>query len=194
LSHRLFRDARTYGVLFRIDEDLAAATRAAGCRCGGRLHAARYPRKPRGGPEDLPAEYSKRLSFCCNREGCRLRSTPPSVRFLGRRVYLGMVVVLLCALAQGATSKRVSRLRRLVGDVSARTVERWRGWWREAFPATALFRELRGRLRAPVAIEDLPRSLLDRVNAVEPCERVVATLRLLSSITTSRAGLAAHPS
>lgn len=194
MSHRLLRDARTYGVLFRIDEEFAAATRAAGCPCGGHLHSARYPRKPRGGPADRPGEYSKRLSFCCELEGCRRRSTPPSVRFLGRRVYFGMVVVLLCALAQGATSKRVARLRQLAGDVSARTVERWRGWWREAFPATPLFRELRGRLQPPVAIEDLPRSLLDRSTAAEPCDRVVATLRLLSPITTSPASLAAHPS
>jgi len=190
----MLRDARTYGVLLRIDEEFAAATRAAGCPCGGHLHSARYPRKPRGGPADLPAESPKRLSFCCEREGCRRRATPPSVRFLGRRVYFGLVVVLICALTQGATSKRVARLRQLAGDVSARTVERWRGWWREVFPATPLFRELRGRLQPPVAIEDLPQSLLDRVNAAEPCDRVVGALRLVSPITTSSASLAAQPS
>lgn len=109
-------------------------------------------------------------------------------------MYFGLVVVLVCALVQGATSKRVARLRQLVGDVSARTVERWRGWWREVFPATPLFGELRGRLQPPIAIEDLPRSLLDRVNGAEPCDRVVGTLRLLLPITTSPARLAAHPS
>jgi hypothetical protein len=109
-------------------------------------------------------------------------------------VYFGLVVVLLCALAQGATSKRVTRLRQLAGDVSARTVERWRSWWREVFPTTALFRELRGRLQPPVVIEELPRSLLDRVNAAEPCDRVVATLRLVSPITTSPTSRAERPS
>lgn len=183
------RAARVYGVLLRIDEEFASATKVAGCPCGGRLHSAAYWRKPRGGREDLPAEYSKRLSFCCDREGCRRRATPPSVRFLGRRVYFGLVVVLLCALAQGATSKRVARLRHLAGDVSVRSVERWRGWWREVFPKTTVFRELRGRLQPPAAIEDLPQSLLDRVNEAEPCDRVVATLRLLSPLTTSPASL-----
>lgn len=188
MSHRLLRDARTYGVLLRIDEELAATARAGGCPCGGRLHGARYPRKPRGGPQDLPAGYSTRLSFCCEREGCRRRTTSPSVRFLGRRVYLGLVVVLLCALSQGATRQRLARLRQLVGDVSERTVARWRSWWREVFPGTSFFRDLRGRLQSPVAIDDLPRSLLDRVNAAEPRDRLVATLRLLSPITTSPPG------
>jgi len=31
---------------------------------------------------------SWRFSFCCARDGCRTRKTPPSFRFLGRKVYL----------------------------------------------------------------------------------------------------------
>jgi hypothetical protein len=38
-----------------------------------------------------------RFSFCCDRDGCRNRATPPSVRFLGRKVYLGAVVMLISA-------------------------------------------------------------------------------------------------
>ncbi len=90
---QLLGDARLYDMLQRIDEDLAGQARAAGCRCGGRLDSARYRRKPRGGPAGLSASYEQRLSFCCAAEGCRKRTTPPSVRFLGRKVYLGAVVV-----------------------------------------------------------------------------------------------------
>ena len=69
-----------------VDKDLAATTKKQGCSCGGRLHCANYPRKPRGGCENLPQSYDYRLSFCCDRDGCRKRTTPPSVRFLGRKV------------------------------------------------------------------------------------------------------------
>ena len=90
MYHKLLCDASLYDFLFKIDLDLAASTRAGGCAaCGGRLHSARYPRKPRGGPGDLGREYECRLSFCCAVDGCRQRATPASVRFLGRRVYLG---------------------------------------------------------------------------------------------------------
>ena len=53
------------------------------------------------GPGDLPDEYRYRFSFCCDRDGCRKRVTPPSVRFLGRRVYLGAVVILIGRHAAG---------------------------------------------------------------------------------------------
>ena len=79
--------------LIRLDEELAAQAQCAGCSCGGVLHRANYPRKPRGCPTlAIRDAFSSRLSFCCSR--CRRRTTSVSVRFLGRRVYLGLVVVL----------------------------------------------------------------------------------------------------
>ena len=42
-------------------------------------------RKPHGGPADLSETFSLRHSLCCGREGCRRRTLPPSVLFLGRR-------------------------------------------------------------------------------------------------------------
>jgi len=33
--------------------------------------------------------------FCCAVDGCRSRATPPSLRFLGRKVYLAAIVVLV---------------------------------------------------------------------------------------------------
>ena len=49
-------------------------------------------------PVDREAEpaaeaFSRRFSLCCGRDGCRHRATPPSVRFLGGRVYVGAVVI-----------------------------------------------------------------------------------------------------
>src|SRR5512137_137825 len=100
MDHRLLQQASFWTVLFSIDQELAATACQAGCSCGGRLHRADFPRKPRGGPADLPPEYGYRLSFCCNREGCRKRVTPPSVRFLGRKVYFAAVIILVAAMRQ----------------------------------------------------------------------------------------------
>ena len=58
-------------------------------------------------------------------EGCRRRHTPPSVRFLGRRVYVGLVVVLVSAMRHGLTAPRVQRLREQLG-IDRQTLERWR--------------------------------------------------------------------
>src|SRR6266478_7977922 len=53
----------------------------------------------------------------------RKRRTPPSFRFLGRKVFLGAVAVLVSAMRQGATAER--QLCELVG-VGRRTIARWR--------------------------------------------------------------------
>ena len=71
-------DARLYAVLARLDDALAETARRAGCLVyAGVLPSARFPRKPRGGPAELPAGYDLRHSFCCAADGCRKRRTPP---------------------------------------------------------------------------------------------------------------------
>jgi len=189
LYHKLLADASLYGFLFRIDLDLAKATRAGGCRCGGRLHSARYPRKPRGGPADLDPEYARRASFCCAVDGCRGRVTPPSVRFLGRRVYLGAVVVLGAAMMHGVTPQRAAQLRELLG-ASRRTLGRWQRWWREVFVATAFWRGMRGHFVPAVDEHALPGSLLERFDARTGDTRaqLIALLHFLGPLTTSSPG------
>ncbi len=48
MCHALLYDQKFLALLLRIDHDLAARRRADGCQCGGALHRADYPRKPRG--------------------------------------------------------------------------------------------------------------------------------------------------
>ena len=124
MYHELVRTASFWSFLFSVDEDLAEESRRAGCSCGGRLHRAKYPRKPRGGCADLPESCGCRLSFCCERDGCRKRVTPPSVRFLGRKVYLGAVVVLVAAMRHGPSPRRVRELSQLFG-ADRHTIARW---------------------------------------------------------------------
>ena len=177
-------DVQLYELLLRCDEDLARTTREGGCpQCGGRLDRANYPRKPRGAPASLEPEHALRLSFCCAAEGCRRRASPRSVRFLGRRVYLGSAMVGVTALAEGAPRTEVRALRMWLG-LSARTLTRWRRWWREVFAESAFWRAARGQLHTPVATAALPGALLQRF-AGDLRAQLVAGLRFLGPITTA---------
>jgi hypothetical protein len=189
LYQTLLSDSSLYSLLARLDEDLAGKSRAKGCRCGGLLHSARYPRKPRGLPSapESSASWDSRFSFCCARKDCRKRTTPPSFRFLGRKVFVGAVVVLMSALRHGATPKRMAMLREIV-SVSRRTVERWRIWWQKDFVRSSFWRGACGLLRKPVQERMLPLSLLEAfsINAIEdPKGRLVTLLRFVLPLTTS---------
>jgi len=181
LWHTLFQDARFHAALLDVDVMVAAAARLAGCAdCGGRLHAAPYARKPRGGP-DLPREHSVRLSFCCAADGCRRRTTPPSLRFLGRRVYVETVVVLVAVLRHGLSPTRLRRLRELTG-VSRWTVRRWCVWWRTSFAESLFWRVASAAFVPPPATALLPASLLECFQGGDE-ERLVLLLRFLGPIT-----------
>ena len=183
MLHDLSRDASFWMFLHSIDQDLAENARRKACSCGGRLHCANYPRKPRGGPDDLPRQYGYRISFCCDRDGCRKRVTPPSVRFLGPRVYLGAVVVLVAAMRQGPTPRRVRELSKRFG-ADRRTISRWQVFWREHFPQTPFWKAARGRLVPVVDVAVLPRSLLEAfVCRDEDYQGWGRLLRFLSPIT-----------
>lgn len=182
---KLLGDAKFYHVLERIDAELAGATRQAGCRvCLGRLHSARYSRKSRGGPPDLPASYERRASFCCAVDGCRKRATSPSVRFLGRRLYLGAVVMLASAMQHGVSAVRANRLKELFG-VSRQTLARWRHWWLETFPVSRFWQSVRGRFMPALDESTLPLAVLERFDPNEHEVSVVGVLRLLQPISTA---------
>ena len=174
-------DQCLYRLLECVDEELAQRVRAGGCRhCAeGVLHQAHYARKPRGGPE----EWTKRQSFCCDRDGCRRRHTPASVRFLGRKVHVGFLVVLKTALHQGLKPDRLAQLRRVVPEIDRRTVARWRQWWAEHFLATAFWKVARGRFIPPLSSEQVPLGWCERFPVDTP-DGLVKLLRWLSPITT----------
>ncbi len=134
LAQELHQTGGLWSFLSSVDKDLAECARRDGCSCGGRLHCADYPRSPRSGLAHLPDECRYRFSFCCDRDGCRKRVTPPSVRFLGRKVYLGVVVILVSAMRQGPAPRRVRELSNLFG-VDRTTITRWRTFCATTFPA-----------------------------------------------------------
>ncbi len=183
MNYELLQDPRLYEVLKHIDEDLAAEIQSQGCECGGTLHRANYPRRPRGGVADSAA-VCERLSFCCERDGCRKRHTPPSVRFFGRRVYLGAVVLLVSAMRSGVSDARAHALRELLG-VGRSTLKRWRRWWQRVFVDTLGWIEARARIVPCVDTDSLPRSLIERFAGTGQ-EALATILRFLSPVTTSR--------
>jgi len=185
VCHALLDDPKLYVFLLRIDEEQAAEMRANGCICGGRLHRANYQRKPRGGRRDLDAAFRLRLSFCC--ATCRRRHTPMSVRFLGRRVYLGAVVVLASAMRFGLTVRRVAQLTDWFG-VPRQTLDRWRHWWQQDFVDSHFWQQVRARFMPPLQLSTLPASLLSRFAGVNLLERTVFTLRFLAPLTTRHEG------
>lgn len=177
--HVGLRDSSFFERLCEIDHDLAEQARARGCPCGGVLHRADYVRKPRGAPSEVPTDLERRHSFCCARDGCRRRLTPPSVRFLGRRVYLGVVVVLLTAMTQGVSPRRAARLRAELG-VDRRTLVRWRRFWQQRFPRQALWREAGARFMPTISADRLPGALVRRFAPSHAPEGLVSLLRFLA--------------
>jgi hypothetical protein len=170
-----------FALLEQEDERIAQRVAREGCpSCGGPLHHSDYDRKPRGGVIGVGAEESaRRFSLCCGREGCRHRVTPPSLRFLGRRVYVGAVVIAASIL--GRLLKTARAVRRATG-VPAKTVRRWLGWWQGPFLTTAVFVAVRARLIG-VAVEALPTSIVDRLAGTSD-ERVRTVLQMLAPLTT----------
>ena len=183
MYHDLPRAARFWSFLLLVDRDLAEAIRKKACPCGGRLHSANYLRKPRGTLLRLPEAQCVRLSFCCDRDGCRKRVTPPSVRFLGPKVYLGAIVILISAMRQGPSPRRVRELSTRFG-ANRRTIARWQVFWREHFPQTPFWKVAGARLVPVAEILSLPYSLvLAFLSRHRICKGWTLLLRFLSPIT-----------
>ena len=178
MCHAVLQDPAFFHFLTRIDEEFAAAIRRDRCHgCAGPLHVADYPRKPRGCPAAVREDYSWRLSFTCGR--CDARATSPSVRFAGRRVYLS--VVLMLASPPGSSSGQA--LCTLL-SIPARTLQRWRTWWRVDFALTPFWQSVRERFMPPVVTEQLPPSLFARFDADEMTHRLAQALRFIAPLST----------
>lgn len=190
MCHAFLSDPTFYRRLGQLDALIAEQVGTAGCPCGGVLHRADYLRKPVAPIALRDEKDCWRYSFCCARDGCRRRRTPPSLRFLGRKVYLSVVVVLITALEHGLTPRRRRALADRL-DISPKTFYRWQRWWREAFAASPAWCFLSRRLLPPIGTCDLPGALLGRLTGNDLEARLLAFLLYLSPLTTgSCAGFA----
>lgn len=167
------------------DQVVVALASAEPCAaCGGRLHRGDYDRKPRGGLFGRAGETSvRRFSLCCGDDGCRKRATPPSLRFLGRRVYVGAVVILVSIVAEALVAAGEIRART---GVPARTARRWLSWWRGPFLGTEVFAWLRARLIG-VATATVPASIVERFEGSMK-DQVRTMLGFLAPLSTGSVG------
>ena len=181
----LLRDVGFWSFLLSIDRGFVEDARKKGCSCGGHLHAANYFRNPRGGPDGLSKECCLRLSLCCDQEGCRKRLTPPSVRFLGPKVYLLSVIFLAAAMRQGPSPRAMRELSTLFG-ADRRTIARWQVLWQEHFPQTRFWKVERARLPHPNEATLLPRALVVAFfTSHQPRDDWERLLRFLAPITVA---------
>ncbi len=180
----LVLDTKLFYLLYLLDLDLARNYQQLNCPyCGSVLHFARYIRKPRGGPKNIPDEYMIRHSLCCSGGDCRRRTLPASCLFMGRRVYWACVILVVMALRQQrAKGASIYRLKRIFG-IDHKTICRWIQYFRQVFPATAQWRSLRGLVGPQVDECRLPGSLFVYFSkqVANQQEALAACLRFLST-------------
>lgn len=182
MCHALLQNKNFFHILLQIDIKLAADTHASKCHhCGGTLHRANYPRKPRCCLDEFRSQFESRFSFCCHQ--CRKRKTSVSVRFLGRRVYLGLAVVLM-SVGRSQSTSEVKRLSETL-NVPAITIQRWRQWWAEQFPITPLWQAHCARFMPSVDLLQLPASLIKCFSGSAE-EQMRRLLIFLSPLTIGR--------
>jgi hypothetical protein len=186
VCHALLEDASFWAFIHQLDIDIAAQVRRQGCpHCGGKLHSACYPRKPRGVCRHVLGEaYCWRLSFCCASSDCRRRCTPTSLRFLGRKVYLGLVITLFSSAEQSAGGASRQQLIETLG-VSAQTLHRWRYWWQVTLPVSRVWKSLRSRLMPPLLSSALPTALLMAMNGSGLAQRLLHAVALLLPLSSA---------
>jgi hypothetical protein len=173
-----------------IDAQIVSHAAQVPCRhCGGPLHRGDYDRKPRAAElAEVGDRSARRFSLCCGQEGCRRRATPPSVRFLGRRVYWGAVMIIASMMALVAAT--AAAIQDATG-IAARTTRRWLGWWRGQFLQTDVFVDLSGRMVPAVCRRTIPTSLLERFPGA-PVARLRLLLGSLAPLTTKSLPDGAH--
>ena len=182
MCHNIMEDPTFLFVLYRLDLGMAEDVKASDCPlCGSPLDWANFTRKERGLPPDLPPEYRRgiRFALCCRHEACRKRCLPPSVRFLGRRVYFGFVITLASAMDQGLTKAREAALARL--NISRQTLHRWKTWWQTTFPKTPTWQRIKIHFTNASRLPDDP---LMALHADTVQQKIILWLKLLAPLST----------
>ena len=104
---------------------------------------------------------------------------PLSLRFLDRKVYLGIVVILVSAMRHGLSPQRMETLRAKL-SIDRRTLERWRRWWKESFVGSDFWRVARIRFMPALCEAKMP-LLLCEAFQVERRDRLLNLLGFLST-------------
>lgn len=156
MSQNFIYKSSFHELLVTIDQEFACNLLKNGCLfCGGKLHQADYPRSPMGMPLAFRDHYTQRISFCC--AFCRRRTTPPSVRFFGRRWYPAPIHIFISIMTCGINKRRIALIDKHFGiTVRESTWRRWRQWFSSEFVVTTCWQTAKGRLPPSDAITQGP--------------------------------------
>ena len=178
----LLKKKNLFHRLYAIDKNIAEQYRKRPCpHCGGPLHFANYPRKPRGEPDGISEEFFIRFSFCCGREGCRRRLIPPSCRFLDRKVYWHAAILVIISEYQNK-DLNIFKLGKLF-NVSRNTIARWICFYHDIFPYSPEWQKIRGQVDARIKNTELPSNLVNHFIDLKSCAKngLISCLRFLSN-------------
>ena len=181
MYHPLLTDARFHNSLLDLDRLIVEQFHQSQCPlCFGNLNQSNFPRKPRGVPEGTDPDYPIRFSLCCSTDGCRKRFTPPSMRFLSRKVYSSVVIIIIFLLKPETDESRIETINTLLGTrLSVETLRRWRHFWTKDVPQTHTWK----RLSLPQRLfQDLPVSLLSLFQEAER-QSLIMGLKLILPLT-----------
>jgi hypothetical protein len=165
MSHSFESFSSLYVFLQQLDLDAITKAKADPCAfCGGQLDRSDIPRKPRGAVLDLEEKVYK-YSLCCREEGCRRRNTPASLRFMGRKVFLGFFILFASSLPSKREGDSILKISGEL-EVSPQTLTRWLKYWREQFKMTPFWRREQGLFTPPYE-DNFACLLISRFNVVE---------------------------
>jgi hypothetical protein len=191
MYQKLYSNSTLWRTLFENDQLSAEEVHRQPCPrpdCGGKMNWNNYVRKPRGGPEH--PEFSKyfgyRMSLCCGR--CRKRQTPESVRFLGRKIYIGLTLLVASSRNEGCQSEtdpptEKPQMVSPVDSISTRTLGRWVMWWTQSFFKSSFWRGSQGLFATSIDMSAPVSSLISKFVNSSMSETIVTILNFLAPIT-----------
>jgi len=177
----LLKKKSLFHCLYTIDKNTAEQYRKMPCpHCGGPLHFANYSRKPRGEPDGICEIFFIRFSLCCGKEGCRHRIIPPSCRFLDRKVYWHVAILVIISEYQKKESSIFKLAKRF--NISRNTIARWIQFYQEIFPYRSEWQRIRGQVSALIKSNELPSSLVNHFLNLKSCAKnaLISCLKFLS--------------
>lgn len=141
---KILEDSSFFQLLQLLDKDSCQTLKNNGClRCGGKLDAGHYQRKPRGIEwATLNSNSTLRYSLCCREEGCRKRVSPLSLRFASRKVYCSLFIVLFALLRERGDMKAQNYLR-IKFQLSRTTARRWLRMFKSCLSLSLWARDMR---------------------------------------------------
>ena len=152
---QIYLEASFWLLLSDIDEKIAHFYHQLPCfYCAKRMYWGNYPRKPRGLPPMAEDIFAFRYGHCCS--GRRRRRTPPSARFLGRRVYVASFIMMIFCPDTSNDNDHMKLVDSVSVGMDLITPIRWISWWSLDIPVSSIWKKICGLLGINISNEFLP--------------------------------------